>query len=219
MAGRKLTRVSGVLCAMGIASIAQAAVIMDATTNNGSFNGSATDYWSNATPAGWGPSLVKNHIFTVYEIPMAYWDSTGINNTGIQVTANTQYTVSALLSANVGLTANVWVIATQNADGTGAQQELAHISYSSGTTSGPTYSPRTNTDFMTAVGPTTGAATSAALAGYYVQVKFGTTDFNEQYYSWYDDIVVTSEVVPEPAALGIFAAGGLCLIGKRRRVC
>jgi len=202
------------------ATTAQAAVIMDATTNNGSFEDVSYGYWSNATPAGWEPSINKNHLFNVYGIPMAYWDSVGINNTGVLVTVNTQYTVSALMDANDGLTANIWINATENADGTGNVVELSHISFTGNNPSstGGVYSPRTNTNFMTAVGPTTGAATDASVDGYYVQVKFGTTTFGNYLYSWYDNIEVTSSAaVPEPATLGLLLPAAALFADRRRR--
>lgn len=201
------------------ASMASAAIVMDATTNNGSFDGSTNGNWATYCPTGWEASASKNLIYTAYEIPMLYDGSTAINNTGVLVAANTTYTLSALMDANVNLTANIWVMATANADGTGSTVELAHISFNNGTTSGAIYSPRTNIDFMTAVGPTTGAATDNSVAGYYVQVRMASTDLVDYAtpYSWYDNIVVTSNPVPEPVSLGLLLPAAALFLSRRQR--
>jgi hypothetical protein len=70
----------------------------------------------------------------------------------------------------------------------------------------------------------TDVSTDAAyqgLSSITVRIAYGGTgnpDFSgSNRFLYVDDVVVTGEVVPEPASLALLAAGGLCLLPRRRR--
>lgn len=194
-------------------SIAPAAVVMDATTNNGDMEGGAS-FWSGGPPTGWdstpsGGTLSYNYDDTA----MHYYTVDGFFNTGIAVTASTQYTISGVTNSVVGLGVNFSVYATENADGTGTSVLLAQANFTGGNQAGPAYGGKPE---LLAIGPATGATTTGAVAGYYVQVRTAT-DQNVSGYYWVDDVVVTSqEVVPEPAALGLLVPATIAFCRRRK---
>jgi len=199
---------------MGIAGVANAAVIMDATLHNGSFSDGTVGYWSGAgsvtgspvaPPPGWNKS--GQYVYTAASLIQAYHNAQVFNNTGELVQANHAYTLSAGLGDRFG-TIDVFVRATENADGTGASVDLTHIS-------------RTGTQlggFGLFNVSGTGLPADPSLAGYYVRVEVITgSDPTGQNYN-FDNIGVTSAEVPEPATLGALSVGGVMALARRRRV-
>src|SRR3546814_5686432 len=86
----------GVLTVLGIvggaATTTQATIIMDATTNNGSFSGASNGNWTNAAsvPAGWNGSPL-NPAYTQSGGIQPYYSAEVWNNTGVVVAADTIY--------------------------------------------------------------------------------------------------------------------------------
>lgn len=193
---------------MGFAGAANAAVIMDATTHNGSFiDRPVGTYWNNAAnnPSGWLKS--GSYVYNGALFLQAYAETEIYNNTGELVTPGHEYTLSADLGDRELAKIDVYVRATQNADGTGASSDLAHVS-------------RTGTDqssFALYTVTDTGAAASGALAGYYLQVKVITDANSSGQTYFFNNLVVSSAAsVPEPASLAtLFIAGAL--LARRRQ--
>lgn len=202
------------------ASMAQSAVIMDATTNNGSLsvnssNGLAPNNggWGSAVskPLGW--ETTGGSGWTVSEAMMNYYGWESYYNTGILVTANTQYSVSAAVNTPTNKWVGVKVLATEHADGTGASALLADATLNPGTVAVGWSSYSSLPSLITV--SNTGAATSPALSTYYVQVRT-YADLDAYGYYWVDDIVVNSTEVPEPAALTLLGLGSLAMLKRRR---
>lgn len=181
---------------------------MDAATHNGSFSDRTVGlYWNNAAnnPAEWLKS--GSHVYNGALFIQSYAETEIYNNTGELVTPSHAYTLSADLGDRELAKIDVYVRATQNADGTGASADLAHVT-------------RTGTDpgsFTLYTVTDTGAPASGSLAGYYLQVKV-ITDANAAGQSYFfNNLVVTSELaVPEPATLSALAVGAVMLVRRRR---
>ena len=177
------------LITLSFGMAAEADIIMDATTHNGALAGGDTGNWTSAAsvPANWG-SDTSNWCYTAASFVQIYSPGNAWNNTGEPVTPGYAYTIQADLGCQVaGVTANGYVYATENADGTGAKVELAHVSRYSATGDG-------NVVYTTSVN--TGAVAHTGLAGYYLQVLL-TTDPTDAYGNGnYDNIVVTGADAP-----------------------
>lgn len=197
---------------VGIVGVAKAAVIMDATTHNGSFlDGTYGIFWSDGAgnPPGWSKTgrFAYNGAYGQY----IYNDTQLTNNTGELITANSAYTLAAAIGDHLDNRVDVYVRATQNADGTGASADLAHV-FRVGTTAGhANFSSYTVTD--------TGAPAAASLDGYYIQVRVETGSIDDSFYYWINSVSVTSApAVPEPASLGALAIGSSMMLARRRRI-
>ncbi|OHB53740.1 MAG: hypothetical protein A2Y12_18845 [Planctomycetes bacterium GWF2_42_9] len=196
-------------------SICNAAIIMDETHHNGSFSygpaGSVSaGYWyntPNALPTGW--TEINPYMYTT----ALKWIQAGstadaVNNTGEVISAYEAFTVSAALGGGQGVDAWVRVYATQNADGTGDKVLLASVNRLGLSTDGYNLFNVTGAQ---------GTPAASSLVGYYVQVRIGGpySDFGHYISGNYDNIVVTSEIVPEPATMTILTLGGLLLRRKK----
>jgi hypothetical protein len=212
-------------------------VIMDATTNNGSFtlneDGDPTprgswyspvDVPTVFKPAGWEGSGGLNNVnwgFTIIDpedgqTTQNWHQFAAVNNTGVTVTQDTVYSVSARANINSAThPVNVRVVATKNSDGSGTAVTLAVATLAAGTAlvGYP--------DFFTAppllpIAATSGVTTSA-VDGYFVQVRVDTVGSNNASgYYYVDDIVVTA--IPEPASALLLGLGASALMLRRKRV-
>jgi len=197
-----------VSCLLFTGSICNAVVIMDATHHNGGLTANAVGYWYNtpdAVPAGW--QQVTPYPYTT----ALMWTMVGslgeaCNNTGELVQAGYGYKISADLGGGDGIDATARVWATQNADGSGNKVLLASV-HRIGT-------PNDGYTLFNTVG-TIGAPAPASLAGYFIQVSIGGPYVDHYIAGYYDNLVVTGEMVPEPATMSILALGGLLL--RRRK--
>jgi hypothetical protein len=117
------------------------------------------------------------------------------NNTGEQVPAGQQFTISAYLGGGAGTlttyTATVQVYATQNIDGSGEQLLLAQISRTGPASDGYTLFPVSGTSLTS----------SSNVAGYYLQVVLATSAF------YGGPVVVTSQEQENPATTIYMDAG------------
>ena len=140
-------------------------VIMDANVNNGDFEDgyAAGAFWDTAgAPTGWAGSPANYFYNTAAGFVQGYNGGVATCNTGVLVDTNLRYRITADLGGFSNVRANVYVYATENADGSGDAIELAHIS-----ALGDDAHPYT---LATVTG--TGAAVDPGAAGYYVQVRF-----------------------------------------------
>lgn len=202
---------------VGCTTVATAAVVVDDTTHNGSFSDNpGSGAWGVVgAPTGWNSS-VPYYIRTdgVAAFINAADGASFYNNTGEVVIAYTEYTLQADLGGynsgdlSVTVTPAISVVATENADGTGTAVTLAQVSRLANSADGYTLTTVTNT----------GAAASAGIAGYYIQIMGNVPGgFTGAARAYIDNIVVTAEVVPEPATAGLAALGAMSVLLRRRR--
>ncbi|MCC6423297.1 MAG: PEP-CTERM sorting domain-containing protein [Phycisphaerales bacterium] len=211
------------------ASLAPAAVIVDANTLNGDFE---LDQNSNPiTNGGWGAGAAQNPLnwtsnqttvsnpFNVTATPMIYWTTEAYNNTGVTVSTGDVFTVNAdaesvkdATGPDGGSNVYVDVVATQNADGTGSSVVLATASLTAGTQSGPSYSVAPT---LIAMAQGVSSPANVSVNGYYVQVRTRSIGNSDSNYYWVDNVVVSS-AVPEPASMGLLLVGGLLTLRRRR---
>ena len=187
---------------LAFGSISNAAIIMDSANHNGDLTAAAVGFWSStpgSVPTGWVETAANNYTTTVGWI-QAGSQAEGTNNTGEMVSLSEAFTVSSLMKGDSDPT--VRVFATQNIDGTGIKALLASVNQPNGSAS----------TWVNEVG-VQGAPAAASLTGYYVQVVFGGPwSLGNHYIAGdYDSIVVTSEIVPEPATIALLSLGGLFL--------
>jgi len=166
------------------------ATYMDAGFHNGALSSPDTSgVWSDPCYVSyeWAAAGDPNLIYTASS-GFVLFDGHGqtiTNNTGEVVPANHQFTIQADLGGVTGGTAQAFVYATENADGTGDKVLLANVSRPGNTADGYT--------LFTVSG--TGSSTTLSLEGYYVQVMLKTLgDAEGNGNCYYDNIVVTSEV-------------------------
>ena len=188
-----------------VGPVPTAVTYMDADLHNGAM-------MSESASGGWSDEdLYGGHPYVPYEWstvdpnadPNRIWQAAVgfplfdglvkgvINNTGEKVPEDVQFKIKADLGGFPGATANAYVYATQNADGTGTKVLLAQVSRA-GDANGlsPLYMRYPTTG-------TPGSVTNASVAGYYVQVMLKTVgDPNLE--GFYDNIVVTSDAVIAP---------------------
>jgi len=161
---------------------------MDATLHNGAMASEATnDDWEypEFIPYEWSSTNPDQNDIWTAAVGFISFDGLVdpvINNTGETVPANHRFSIQADLGGATGATAQAFVYATENADGTGAKVLLAQASRPGNDANGY--------DLFTVFG--TGSATDASIAGYYVQVLLKTLgDANDG--GFYDNIIVTSK--------------------------
>lgn len=188
---------------------ADAEILMDAGTRNGSF----TNVWvggafwfhppPGTAPTGW--SVIGSPSYRLLNgvanggaasaVRVQLIDGVlGAYNTGLPVDPTRIYKITADLNTFSNLVANVWVYGTENADGSGNAIELTRLSYLG------TQTVRTDVWWLNTVTATGGDTRSAD--GYYLQVRFGTTENatppieNEGDDSYVANIVVEDISVP-----------------------
>jgi len=210
MFGSKLCMTLAVFGVMGVSSAVNAAVVMDAGTHNGGLEGGTFgNYWNNAGTNAPEWTKTGSHVYNGALFIQAYPATDIFNNTGELVVANHEYTLSADLGDRELTTIDVYVRATEFADGSGAFVDLAQVT-------------RTGTDpgsFTLYTATDTGSAASAGIAGYFIQVLVQTDGAGSGQNYFFDNINVSSELaIPEPASLGLLVPAALAL-SRRRRAC
>ena len=184
---------------------------MDAELHNGAMmSTNVNGYWSDEdlygnhpwVPYGWStidPNADPNRIWQAAKgFPLFDGLVDGvINNTGEIVPTNVRFTIQASLGGKTGAMANAYVYATQNADGTGTKVLLAQVSRPGNDANGYNL-------FIVKGAP--GATTTASVAGYYVQVLLKTVG-DPNLGGYYDNIVVTSEVVAPADCITVATVG------------
>jgi len=205
---------------MSLGSAVRAEIIMDATTNNGSFTGAANGGWALGAPeqpTGWsGTPLVGNLGYTQNEAVQNHFSFTAFNNTGVLVAEDRLYSISGMVNTFSTMTVKLQVVATENSDGSGTAVVLAEtLTAGTGSSADLTF---ISIPTLIDTGIVTGAATDNSVDGYYAQVRLVSGQEDTGYY-WVDDIVVTSEAapIPEPRSLSLVTvASGLAFYRRRR---
>ena len=217
-----------------VASACQATIIMDHSdvytgpqnvlTQIGIHNGGLTTGWNgvgvyatywhanaNNAPYGWKQvAIPSTYIYNGALGTYAYAGAQAVNNTSEVVLTGSQYTVtfgSGVTSTTYAgnTTVDVSVIATQNADGTGNSVLLTNVARTS-VAGDAAYT------FFNVTG--TGTAAAAAINGYFIQVLVKCDTLVSGQSHIFDNITVTSEIVPEPATMALLGLGGLLLRRK-----
>ena len=191
-----------------LGSVGRATVIMDGTLHNGSLTATAAGNWTagpDSLPAGW-EETATNCYTAAYMFTIVGSTGEGVNNTGELVEAGHAYTVTASLGGNIGVDPTVRAYATENIDGTGTKVELASVHRFS--VEGEGYD-------LTDVTGSQGAQVAPGIVGYYIQVAIGGPYVDHYISGYYDNIGVTSELIPEPATMILLGIGGLFLRRKK----
>ena len=192
----------------------------DVVFNNGYMLAATVGYWIDedlygnhpAVAYGWStvdPNTDPCYVHTVaggggnYSFPIFDSRVNGvINNTGEIVPAGHQFKIQADFGGIIGCTAQAFVYATQNADGTGTKVLLAQVSRPGDDATLPS---ATNIKLYTVKGES-GPATDASVAGYRVQVLLKTVgDVNQ--WGYYKRIIVTSDPVPPADCITVATVG------------
>ncbi len=165
------------------------AIYMDADFHNGALNSPATGGdWTDPNYIAYGWSSEGNPEWIYTASSFVLFDGHGqslINNTGELVPANHRFTVQADLGGVTGGTAQAFVYATENADGTGNKVLLVQVNRPGNDADGYALFTVANT----------GILTDPSIEGYYVQVVLKTIGDEEGNGNcYYDNIVVTSAV-------------------------
>ena len=155
---------------------------------NGTFEGGTPGFWEQVNaPAGWISTDSAKTYTTATGFIQVSADTTVSSDTGIVVQANQCYALKADLGCGENGGALARLVATENADGSGASEEIVHIIYEGK----PGYQ-LTPTEF-------TSELVRADLAGKHLRIQLLSSNGGHAYF---DNIVVT----PKPASAAPRAA-------------
>jgi len=207
---KRIAAVSFAGCVFAVSGVNALTVIMDdsraktppvapadVNKHNGALGGTDTygHFWETGiyNPDEWSRepgSYIWNGAYGQY----AYQNITIFNNTGELVQPGQQYKLKADFGDILGTDTNIFVRATQNADGTGASFDLAHAEYA-GTDPINPETGITGAQYAHYVTVTdSGPVTPASLAGYYIQVRVATgPNYVGGFYHFFQWINVTAD--------------------------
>jgi len=206
---KRIAAVSFAGCVFAVSGVNALTVIMDdsrakipplapadVNKNNGALGGNDSygHFWDTNifNPDGWAKA--SGTLYSGAYGQYAYENTTIFNNTGELVQPGQQYKLKADFGDILGTDTNIYVRATQNADGTGASFDLAHANHIGDDPINPETG-ATNAQFANLITVTnSGPVTPMSLAGYYIQVRVATgPNYVGGFYHFFQWLNVTAD--------------------------